>query len=152
MSHVVGLSIRTTKSCPHLRGVVIDVDNPDRTPRTFEHKASANDASEDQLHSLGTALDTQLKVQDVAAVVIREAGFARVSPKNAAVVKNRLRGEGVALSQARRRTENVIVGDNNRLAKLCGLTPEDLDTEATAFAGATWYEAGSAALAALKLV
>lgn len=131
---------------------MIDVDAPDATPRTFEHKASANDTPEDQLHSLGTALDTQLRVQDVGAVIIREAGFAKASAKGAASTKNRLRGEGVALSQARRRTENVLVGDNNKLANLCGASAKELDEQATAVLGATWFEATSAALAALKIV
>lgn len=152
MSQVVGLSVRTTKGCPHLRGVVIEVNRPGEVARTFEHKASASDASEDQLHALGTALNTQLKAHDVVAVVIREAGYSRMSAKAHASMKKRLRAEGVALSQARRRTENVVVSDINALAKLCEMSSKDLEAAAESMCGGDWREAASSALAAQKIV
>lgn len=147
MTHAVGVTVRTTKGRPHLRGVVVDAAGG--FVRSFEHQCSAGDGHE-MLYSLGQALATELAAQPVAAVLIREGGFARGTGFTA-VVKNRLRGEGVALGVARAVTQKVAVADSSAIGHLLGVTADAADAQGAGLVGAALEDPAAAALAALAL-
>lgn len=148
MGQAVGIAIRTTKSCPHLRGVAVDVDSGEVVVQ-FEHKASAG-AVADQIHEIGQDLASELRALEPVAVLIREVGFARAAGMTAPV-KNRIRAEGVCVAIARAVTENVAIMETKAIASLLGVKGADVDTAGEAVTSGDWVEAATAALAAAKL-
>ena len=102
------------------------------------------------LHGLGQALATELAVQTVGFVLIREAGFSRATGLTG-TVKNRLRAEGVSLGVARAVTSKTAVQDIAGIGLLLGLAPGDADQAGSALAGDKFADPGAAALAALHL-
>lgn len=147
MTNSVGVTVRTTATRPHLRGVVLD--NHGALVRTFEHQCSAGKDHE-MLHALGQALTTELAAQAVRAVLIREGGFARGTGLTAST-KNRFRGEGVALGVARTVTQAVAVTDSKGIGNLLGLEPDAADAQGAALVPAAYKDAAAAALAAREL-
>lgn len=152
MTFVVGLSVRTTSGCAHLRGVLMESRGLDDVTRRFEHRASQGDPVEQQLHGIGQALATELRAQEIDAAAIREAGFSRNASLRQAVAKNRLRAEGIVLTQARSFTERVALADVQGLSHLLNLSPGDLDARSEAILPDPWADTVSAALAARGLV
>jgi hypothetical protein len=145
MSHAVGITLRTTNKCPHLRGVIIDVVTGE-VVRTFEHRASNGD-SKDQLHEIAQDFESELAAQTVGAVVIREAGYAKQA-KLTESVKNRYRAEGLCVAMARVVTAKVEVLDIQAIGRRIG---DDIPAAGGALAGGDFVEAATAAAAAASL-
>lgn len=148
MTYRVGLTVRTTNSRPHLRGVVLD--DAGGFLRTFEHQCNAGNPT-DMLHSVGEAVASNLALNGLTGVTIREAGYARGSSGNSAAAKNRLRAEGVLLSAARARTENVRICDLNAIGHTLGKSGDEVTADAVALLEAAgvsdkFVEAATAAL------
>lgn len=152
MSLVVGVSIRTTKGSPHLRGVVMPAVGLPSIIRQFEHQTSKNDPPAQQLYALGQALESELRAQDVSALVIREAGFAARASASQSAVKNRLRAEGICIAKAQEITNRVAISDANGLARMVKVTTSDLSEQSRTLLDDAWEHATSAALAARTLV
>lgn len=147
MVNYVGVTVRTTKGRPHLRGVI--VSSVGTLERTFEHQCSAGKDHE-MLHALGQALATELAAQPVSAVLIREGGFAKATGLTAAT-KNRFRGEGVALGVARTVTRTVAVADSKGIAHLLNVEADAADAQGAALVAALYKDAAAAALASREL-
>jgi hypothetical protein len=145
VAHAVGITLRTTNKCPHLRGVIIDIATG-TVVRTFEHKASKGD-SKDQLHEIAQDFESELAAQTVEAVVIREAGYAKQA-KLTDSVKNRYRAEGLCVAIARVVTTKVEVLDVQSIGRRVGKTGDDLTAAGEALAGGDFVEAATAAAAA----
>lgn len=148
MPFAVGITLRTTNSCPHLRGVVIDCDTG-AFVRSFEHKASKGD-SKDQLHEVAQDFESQLAAQQVDAVVIREAGYSKQS-KLSESVKNRYRAEGLCVAIARAVTAKVEVLDVVAIGRKIGKAGDDIGNAGKALADGDFVEAATAAAAAATL-
>jgi hypothetical protein len=148
VTHAVGLAIRTTTGCPHLRGAVVDIATG-QLVSTFEHKASAG-AGADQIHQLAQDLASELKALEPAAVLIREVAFARPAGLTAAV-KNRVRAEGACVGIARAVTATVAVMDTKAIAHLLGVSGVSVDDAGKALTSDPWVESATAAVAAAKL-
>jgi hypothetical protein len=148
VTHAVGITIRTTDSCPHMRGAVIEISSGSLI-RTFQHKASSGESA-DQLHEIAQALETQLAAQEVLAFVVREVGFNQ-SAGLSNPVKNRLRAEGVAVAIARKVTSRVAVLNVKAIARAVGKTSEDADEVGKALAKGQFVEPATAAAAAATL-
>lgn len=148
MTNVVGIAIRTTASCPHLRGTVVD-GATGALVRTFEHKASSGDAA-DQIHQVAQDFATELAAQSVTAVLVREVGFARPAGMTAPV-KNRLRAEGACVGVARTVTAKVEVLDAKAIAHMLGTTGAKVDAVGKALTSGDWVESATAAVAAAEL-
>lgn len=146
--HAVGITLRTTNTCPHLRGVVIDAGTG-AFVRTFEYKATKG-ASTTQLHEIAQHFQSQLAVQSVAAVVIREAGYSKQA-KLSESVKNRYRAEGLCIAIARVDIANVEILDVQAIGRKIGKTGEDINEAGQAVAAGDFIEAATAALAAATL-
>jgi hypothetical protein len=148
VTYAVGITIRTTKKCPHLRGVVLDIATG-ALVRTFEHKATAGEST-DQLHEIAQDFESELAAQAVESVVIREAGYARQA-KLTDAVKNRLRAEGLCVTLARAVTAKVEVFDVQAIARALDKTGEEVTADGEALAIGDFVEPATAAAAAATL-
>lgn len=117
--------------------------------RTFEHQCSKGDDHE-MLHALGQALATELAAQQVRALLIREAGYAKGSGMTTST-KNRLRGEGVALGVARAVTQLVSVTDSKGIGLLLDVAPDEAARRGKALTDDEYADTAAAALAAQNL-
>jgi hypothetical protein len=148
MVNVLGITVRTTRKQPHLRGVVVDTAGA--LVRHFEHLASRGMTAEEQLHALGQALASEVTAQTITGVVIREAGYAKGSGLTASV-KNRLRAEGVALAVVRATIDKVAITDSNGIGHLIGVTAAEADRQGQELGSGEVGVVAAAALAAIHL-
>jgi len=148
MAHAVGIAIRTTKGCPHLRATVVDVSTG-QLVSTFEFQASEGEVA-DQVHQIAQDLASELTALDPIAVLIREVGFARKAGMTAAV-KTRIRAEGACVGVARAVTSKVAVMETNGIAHLLGVSGSTVDNAGTALTSGKWVESATAAVAAARM-
>jgi len=148
VTYVVGITVRTTAACPHMRGAILDTTSG-LLVRTFQHRANAGQ-DVDQLHEIAQDLESELAAQAVSALVIWEAGFNRAAGLTAPV-KNRLRAEGVCVAVARDVIETVAVLDVNALAHALGRPSKTVVDAGEALTQGVFGEAATAALAAATL-
>lgn len=147
VGNAVGLTVRTTKSRPHLRGVVLGREG--LLLRSFEYLCN-DDEDHEMVYEVGRALTTELAAQPVDAVVIREAGYAKGSGLRKSD-KNRLRAEGYAVGVARTFTIKVRLIDSAGIGHLLGTTAVDADSRGTALIKDDYAKSATAALGALTL-
>lgn len=148
VTHAVGITIRTTDGCPHMRGAVVEISSGSLV-RTFQHKASGGE-SVDQLHEIAQDLETELAAQTVSAFVVREVGFNRAAGFTAAV-KNRLRAEGVGVAVARNVTAKAAVFDIKAIARAVDKPTSKADEVGKELAEGEFVEPATAAVAATTL-
>jgi hypothetical protein len=148
VTHAVGITIRTTAGCPHLRGAVVEIATG-ALVRTFQHKASGGESA-DQVHEIAQDLETELAAQTVSALVVREVGFARQAGLTAPV-KNRLRAEGVCVAVARNVTAKVAVLEIQAIARALGKPNEEADDVGKSLIKGDFIEPATAAAAAAAL-
>lgn len=143
---VLGVTVRTTKGRPHLRGVVLDQGN---VTRTFQHLPSTAENLAEQIHGLADALRTELTAlpSALAAVVVREADDGARGGLTAGR-KARARAEGAVLDVARQRTTKVAVMNGPQVGRACGDNLAAAEALAAERVESEWVEAASAALAA----
>ena len=148
VTYAVGIAIRTTAGCPHLRGAVVEIATG-ALVRTFQHRASAGESA-DQLHEIAQDLETELAAQTVSGLVVREVGFARAAGLTAPV-KNRLRAEGLCVAVARNVTARVAVLDVQAIARALGKANDEADDVGKLLATGAFVEPATAAAAAATL-
>jgi hypothetical protein len=115
----------------------------------FTHLSDRNDEFPLQLTSLASALASHLPDIRADAVVVRSIDWSRFMKSG--LLQKRYCVEGVLLATARHRVELTIALDGHDIGRRAGSTKEVVEAEAANIFDQKLVEAGTAALAALRL-
>lgn len=150
--HAVGIHSQVKDGRAVVRVVVLDKVGDDwLEARKFTHSCDQHEELPQQMLNLADDLHHQFDGLTLGAAILRDRDH-HSGPVNAQHLKVDHTADGVILAALRRQCPETRMLPGNGIGELCGSDKATAETQASQRFGASYKEAGAAALAATTLV